>query len=92
MKLAHDKASRAKLWANIELFRFEGEVYQSALLPAPFERIQKQLESVSPYVEKVFCYEYPALMSKPGTISPLGHPDAEILYMDYMNYRKAFEE
>ena len=67
-------------------------MYQSALLPAPFECIKKQLESVSPYVEKVFCYEYPALMSKPGTIAPLGHPDAETLYMDYMNYRKAFEE
>jgi hypothetical protein len=92
LKIAHDKAGRAKLWANIELFRFEGEVYQSALLPAPFERIQRQLEAVSPYVEKVFCYEYPALMSKPGSIARLGHPDAEILYERYIHYRKNFEK
>ena len=92
LKIAHDKAGRAKLWANIELFRFEGEVYQSALLPAPFERIQRQLEAVSPYVEKVFCYEYPALMSKPGSIARLGHPDAESLYEHYIHYRKNFEK
>ncbi len=92
LKKAHDKAGRAKLWGNIELFRFEGEVYQSALLPAPFERVQRQIEAVSPYVEKLFCYEYPALMSKPCSIAQLGHPDAEILYVDYMNYRKTLDE
>lgn len=92
LKTVHDKAGRARLWGNIELFRFEGEVYQSALLPAPFERVQKQLEAVSPYVEKLFCYQYPALMSKPGSIASLGHPDAEKLYTDYINYRKGFEK
>ncbi|MBE6584883.1 MAG: DUF4434 domain-containing protein [Ruminococcaceae bacterium] len=92
LKRAHDKAGRAKLWADIELFCFEGEVYHSALLPAPFERVREQLEAVSPYVEKVFCYEYPGLMSKPGSIARLGHPNAEMLYADYMNYRKSFEE
>lgn len=86
LKKAHDKAARARLWADVELFRFEGQVYQSALLPASFDRIQKQLEAVSPYVEKIFCYQYPALMSKPGSTAFLGHPDAEKLYTDYMNY------
>ncbi len=89
LKKAHDKAGRAKLWADMELFRFEGEVYHSALLPAPFERIRKQIEAVSPYVEKLFCYQYPGLMSKPASIAKLGHPNAEKLYIDYMDYRKS---
>lgn len=47
---------------------------------------------MSPYVEEFFVYQYPGLMSKPGSIAPLGHPDAEILYTDYTNYRKKFEK
>ncbi len=92
LKKAHDKAGRAKLWADVELFRFEGEVYNSALMPAPFERIKKQLEAVSPYVEKIFCYQYPGLMSKPESTARLGHPDAEKLYADYINYFKTSRE
>ena len=46
LKIAHDKAGRSKLWADIELFDFEGMVYKSALLPAKIERIQKQIENV----------------------------------------------
>ena len=35
----HKKASKSRLWADVEVFRFEGKVYQSALLPAPAERV-----------------------------------------------------
>lgn len=92
LKKAHDKAARSILCGNAEVFRFEGKVYQSALLPAPFERVRKQLEAMSPYVEEIFIYQYPGLMSKPGSVSPLGHPDAEVLYSDYINYRNSFEK
>ncbi len=92
LKKAHDKAGRSILCGNAEVFSFEGEVYKSALVPAPFERVRKQLEAMSPYVEEIFIYQYPGLMSKPGSIAPLGHPDAEILYGDYINYRKSFEK
>lgn len=91
LKKAHDKAGRSILCGNAEVFRFEGKVYQSALLPAPFERVRKQLEAMSPYVEEIFIYQYPGLMSRPGSIAPLGHPDAENLYSDYINYRKILE-
>ena len=92
LKKAHDKAGRSRLFGNAEAFCFEGKVYQSALLPAPFERLQKQLEAMSPYVEEIFIYQYPGLMSKPESIAPLGHPDAEKLYVDYINYRKRLED
>ncbi len=91
LKKAHDKAGRSVLFGNAEAFRFEGQVYQSALLPAPFERLQKQLEAMSPYVEEIFIYQYPGLISKPESIAQLGHSDTEKLYVDYMNYRKKIE-
>lgn len=88
LKKAHDKAGRSILCGNAEVFRFEGKQYHSALVPAPFERIQKQLEAMSPYVEEIFIYEYPGLMNKPGTGAFAGHPLSYKLYNDYMNYIK----
>ena len=48
LRKAHDKAGRAELWADIELFDFEGVVYNSALLPSSIERISRQIENVAP--------------------------------------------
>jgi hypothetical protein len=62
------------------VFRFEGKVYKSALLPASPERVIKQLEAVSPYVEKIFIYQYTGMINKPGTTVITGHPDSEKLY------------
>ena len=92
LKRVHDKAGRAKLWADVEVFEFEGQVYHSALLPAPFERVQKQLEAVSPYVEEILIYEYPGMMNKPGSAAFAGHPSSTKLYTDYMNYRAALKK
>lgn len=55
---AHAKAGRGKLWADIEVFDFVGDVYNSALVPAKPERIQKQIDAISPFVERILCYEY----------------------------------
>ena len=89
LKEAHDKAGRAALWANVETFKFEGTRYQSALLPAEWDRVKKQIEAVSPYVEKVICYTVEGMMTEPGSISRAGHPEtAEKLYSDYMNWLK----
>lgn len=82
LKKAHDKAGKSRLWADIELFTFEGAVYRSALIPAPAERIKKQIEAVSPYVEEILCYQYPGLLNKPGTSAFCGHPGSVKLYED----------
>ncbi len=89
LKEAHDKANRSKLWADVEVFTFEGDVYKSALLPATIERLKKQLEAVSPYVDEILIFEYQGIFNKPGTIAFCGHPDS-IRY--YNEYKKLLEE
>lgn len=86
LKKAHDRAGRSKLWADIELFDFEGPVYKSALLPAKFERIKKQIDNVSPYADKILCYQYLGLMSPTDSTAFAGHPDSTRLYNEYSNY------
>ncbi len=76
----HKKAAKSKLWADVEVFRFEGKVYHSALLPAPAERVIQQLEAVSPFVEKIFIYQYLGMLNKPGSKVFAGHPDSDELY------------
>lgn len=84
----HTKAGRARLWADLEVFEFEGEVYNSALIPARFKRILTQLEDISPFVENILIYQYVGLMNKPGSIASAGHKDAERLYTEYTDWLK----
>jgi hypothetical protein len=77
---AHKKAAKSCLWADIEIFTFEDEVYKSALLPAPYERVIKQIEAVSPFVEKIFIYQYIGLLNRPKTMAFAGHKDSVFLY------------
>ena len=88
LRKAHDKAGRSELWADIELFDFEGMVYKSALVPAAFERIEKQLDNVSPYVDKILCYQYPGLMNPADSDAFAGHPDSVRLYDRYVKALK----
>ncbi len=86
LRRAHDKAGRSELWADIELFDFEGMVYKSALVPASFERIRKQLENAAPYVDKVLSYQYLGIMNPPESTAFAGHENSVKLYEDYRNY------
>lgn len=87
LRTAHDKAGRSQLWADIELFDFEGTVYKSALVPAPFERIKQQLENVAPYADKILCYQYLGLMNPSASTSFAGHETSSQLYGNYEKYR-----
>jgi hypothetical protein len=82
----HQKAGKAKLWADVEVFRFEGKVYNSALLPAPAHEVEKQLEAVSPYVENILIYQYTGMINKPNTDIIAGHPDSTKLYEGIKKY------
>ncbi len=86
LRNAHDKAGRSQLWADIELFDFEGVVYKSALVPGKFERIQKQIENAAPYVDKILSYQYLGIMNPADSPSFAGHPDSAKLYEDYKLY------
>lgn len=85
---AHDKAGRAALWADIELFKFEGMVYKSALLPADFKRIERQIANVAPYADKIIGYQYIGLMNPEDSGSFAGHESSAELYRQYAEYLK----
>ncbi len=76
----HKKAAKSKLFADVEVFSFEGKVYNSALVPASPDRVIRQLEAVSPFVERIFIYQYTGMINKPGTKVFAGHPDSVKLY------------
>lgn len=80
LKKAHDKAGRSEIWADIELFTFEGLVYRSALIPAPIDRIKKQIEAVAPYVSEILCYQTMGLVNALQSGAFCGHPDSVTLY------------
>lgn len=84
LRKAHDKAGRAALWADMEVFEFEGDVYRSALYAADMERIDRQIKSISPYVDEILIYQYQGMFNKPGTTAYMGHPDSVKLYQDYV--------
>lgn len=86
LRKAHDKAGRAQLWADIELFDFEGVVYNSALIPASFDRIKKQLENAAPYCDKILSYQYLGIMNPENSLSFAGHENSVKLYDEYKQY------
>jgi len=80
LRRAHDAAGRSALWADVEIFSFEGEAYHSALIPADMERVERQIASIGEFVEEVLCYQYMGLCNRPGTIAYCGHPNSISFY------------
>lgn len=81
LREAHDRAGKP-LWADIELFRFQGKV----LMPADFERIRRQIETVTPLVDKALCYQYLGMMNKPDSPVFAGHESSAGLYTAYRSF------
>ena len=88
LRKAHDRAQRSAIWADVEIFQFEAAVYKSPALPAPWERVRKQLEAVSPFVDKILVYQYQGMMNKPGSEAFCGPTDSVNLYTGYMDWLK----
>jgi len=87
---AHQRVPRAAIWADVEIFEFQGKVYESYLLPASFQRVQRQLEAVSPFVDTVLVYQYQGMMNKPGSAAFAGPPDSTRLYSDYAEWLRKY--
>ena len=61
--------------------------------PADFgKRIIRQLEAVSPYEDKVLCYQYLGIMNKPDTDIVAGHPDSIKLYEQYTEWYNHYQK
>jgi len=88
LRKAHDRAQKAAIWADVEIFEFEGEVYKSALLPASFDRVRRQMEAVSPWVDTILVYQYQGMMNKPDSAAFAGSAASTTLYTDYVNWLK----
>lgn len=88
LRKAHDRAQRSAIWADVEIFRFENAAYKSPALPAPFSRVQRQLEAVSPFVDKILIYQYQGMMNKPGSEAFCGPPESAELYTAYVHWLK----
>ena len=61
-------------------------VYKSALIPADFDRIKKQIENAAPYVDKILSYQYLGLMNPPSSTAFAGHENSAKLYEEYKRY------
>ncbi len=88
LRNAHDKSGRSEIWADVEIFDFEGEVYESALIESNLERISKQIDNVSTFVEKILVYQYLGMMNKPGSIAKTGNRKNEEYYKEYHTWLK----
>lgn len=85
LKLMHDRVGKSRLWADIELFDFEGETYRSPLIPAETGRLKRQINAVAPYADELLCYCYPGILNLPGTEAFCGRGDSA-------SYGKAYAE
>jgi hypothetical protein len=79
---AHKKAGKSAIWADMETFQCEGKVYFSNLIAADSERVKKQMESISDYVDEIIIYMYQGTMNPPDTKAMCGHPSTVNLYTD----------
>lgn len=84
----HNRAARAQLWADVEIFASAGAVYKSALIPAPIDRIVRQLKNVRPFVDRILVYQYLGIMSEPAGAAYAGPPEAGTLHSQYLSYRR----
>lgn len=86
---AHQQAGRSRIWADMEVFYFEDKT-KGALCPADFPRILKQMEDISPFVERIAIYQYTGIINKPHSKASVGHPDSTKLYTDYKKWYDAY--
>lgn len=93
LRRAHDQVPQRALWADVEVFAWEGKPNEqnSPLIPAPWPRVREQLEAVSPYVEKILIYQFQGLMNRPGTRAFAGHPQSTALCRDYSRWLQGKE-
>lgn len=80
---AHSQVPDIKLWADVEIFNFEGDVYKSPLLPAEYYRVSEQIVIASKHVEKILIYQYQGMLNSEGTSALCEHHSSVELRNNY---------
>jgi hypothetical protein len=62
---AHAEVKHITVWADVEVFEFQGDVYRSALIPASHARVSQQISIASEYAKKILIYQYQGLIDRP---------------------------
>ena len=90
LRQAHARVPQRALWADVETFAWEGppNKQESALIPAPWERVRQQIEAVSAHVDEILIYQYQGLMNRPHSPAFAGHPQSCELYEGYVSWRQ----
>ncbi len=98
LRKAHDKVPERALWADVETFAWEGPDNRRdvPLIPAGMERLQKQLEACSPYVDRVTVFIFQGLFTNPDSIAYTGYEPGAKYWNDYTawlrkNHPEAFK-
>ena len=88
LRKAHDAAGRSALWADVETFAWDNgaNILNSRLIPAPWERLKKQLEACSPYVDEILVFIFQGLLTDPDSPAYCGYEEAARLYRDYTGW------
>ncbi len=86
LRRAHDRVPQRALWADVEVFAWEGKPnhQNTPLIPAPWPRVRAQLEAVTPFADEILIYQFQGLLNRPGTRAFAGHPDSIRLGEDYL--------
>ncbi|MDD4124569.1 MAG: DUF4434 domain-containing protein [Eubacteriales bacterium] len=91
LRKAHDKVPQRALWADVETFAWEGKDNRREvpLIPAGMERLEKQLEAVSPYVDRVLVFIFQGLFTNPESIAFTGYEPGAKYWNEYVEWLKA---
>lgn len=85
LRKAHDKVPQRALWADVETFTWEGPDNRRdvPLIPAGMDRLAKQLEACSPYVDRVSAFIFQGLFTNPDSIAYTSYEAGAKYWNDY---------
>ncbi len=77
------------IWANCETFTWEKEpnARNSALIPAPFNRVREQLNvATQGGVSRIISFAVCGIWDTPGSPYPIGHPGSQAAHKAYKTF------
>ena len=83
------EGSGIDIWANCESFTWEKEPNSrnSALIPAPFNRVREQLNvATQGGVSRIISFAVCGIWDTPGSAYPIGHPNSQEAYKAYKSF------